>query len=284
MAFLMGMPMRQHCEGSGWKPWKLCHGRLSWAKHWDREWSWTAHRWPPGPVAGWKILKPHENLIFQSPGKTGKQGGHSSEFGCSWSLSLGDPSGVVSRDFCCLCLSSAHSQAEELGSVVNLCWPALLQKAERHRLLRLWNSQSLRKRHCPDQPLQLSHPQLSHSFVPTLEQQRGNSELDQRHCCYLVTLATKLLLPDFCGKVDFSVSLSFFGSHLREAHQMWDLPFWVDVLFLLSADRWLHLKSVHIMNETSCGVFINEGREFYRIIILYVTRVFPPYMNFLVLK
>lgn len=104
---------------------------------------------------------------FQWPSKINKQG-HSSEFGYSLSLSLGDSSGPISRNFCCICLSSTHSQAEGLGSVVNLCWPTLLQKAERHRLLCIWNSQSLRERHCPDQPLQLSHPQLSHSFIPTL--------------------------------------------------------------------------------------------------------------------
>lgn len=45
---------------------------------------------------------------------------------------------------------------------------------------------------------------------------------------------------------------------------MWDLPFCMDVLFLFSAGRRLLLKSVHIMNQTSCEVFINEGREFYQ--------------------
>lgn len=43
---------------------------------------------------------------------------------------------------------------------------------------------------------------------------------------------------------------------------MWDLPFWVNVVFLLSADQKLLLKSVHRTNQTSSGVFINEGREF----------------------
>lgn len=184
MAFLVGLSMRQHFEGSGWNPWNLCHCRLSWAKRWGREWSWTAHRWPSGlqhlsPVAGIFLFRrkmggkscswtaPWNPHLFSGLSKTGKQG-HSSEFAYSLSLSLGDPSGPVSRNFCCLCLSSTHSQAEGLGSSANLCWPALLQKAERHRLLCIWNSQSLRERRCPDQPLQLSHPQLSHSFVPTL--------------------------------------------------------------------------------------------------------------------
>lgn len=95
------------------------------------------------------------------------------------------------------------------------------------------NSLSLRERHCPDRPcLRLSHPQLSHSSVPTLELRRGSSELDQRHSCYLVTLATDLLLPNLCGKVDFSVYFSFFffcsGLADRGAHGLWDLPFgWV---------------------------------------------------------
>lgn len=86
---------------------------------------------------GLKILQLSSALKsppFQWPSKIDKQG-HSSEFGYSLSLSLGDSSGPISRNFCCICLSSTHSQAEGLGSVVNLCWPTLLQKAERHGLL-----------------------------------------------------------------------------------------------------------------------------------------------------
>lgn len=51
---------------------------------------------------------------------------------------------------------------------------------------------------------------------------------------------------------------------------------------LLSGQRLL-LKSVCIMKQTSCEVLINEG-NFTRVIILHVTLVFPPNMNFLILK
>lgn len=65
-------------------------------------------------------------------------------------------------------------------------------------------------------------------------------------------------------KGGFFCKSQLFGSHLRETHWVWDLPFCMDVLFLFSAGRRLLLKSVHIMNQTSCEVFINEGREFYQ--------------------
>lgn len=52
-------------------------------------------------------------------------------------------------------------------------------------------------------------PVIPQLCFPTLELQRGSSELDQRHCCHLVTLAINLLLPDFCGKVSSPVRFSF---------------------------------------------------------------------------
>lgn len=146
------------------------------------------------------------------------------------------------------------------------------------------NSLSLRERHCPDQPcLRLSHPQLSHSSVPTLELRRGSSELDQRHSCYLVTLATDLLLPNLCGKVDFSVYFSFFFFFV----QAWQIEehMGCGTCLLGGCAQRLLLYSVHPTNQTnffSLG-FVCTGK-FTTIIIPYVTPVFLPYMNVLILK
>lgn len=61
---------------------------------------------------------------------------------------------------------------------------------------------------------------------------------------------------------------------------MWDLLFWVDELFPLSSGWRFHLRSVHIMNQTSCEVFINERREFYQNNYTSCYTCIPPNMNF----
>lgn len=85
-------------------------------------------------------------------------------------------------------------------------------------------------------------------------------------------------------KGGFFCKSQLFGFHLREAHRMWDLPFWVDVLFPLSSGWRFRLRSVHIMNQTSCEVFINERREFYQNNYTSCYTCIPPYTNFLILK